>query len=48
MQIEDVKAKVRGNPIAAAMLKGPQAILDRIRAPGDTPSDLPGSFRRRH
>jgi ubiquinone biosynthesis protein COQ9 len=47
MQIESVKAKVRGNPLAAAMLKGPQAILDRIRAPGDTPADLPGSWRRR-
>jgi ubiquinone biosynthesis protein COQ9 len=48
MQIEEVKAKIRGNPIAAAMLKGPQAILDRVRAPGDTPPpDLPGSWRRR-
>ncbi len=48
MQIEGVKAKIRGNPIAAAMLKGPQAILDRVRAPGDTPPpDLPGSWRRR-
>ena len=45
MQIEEVKAKIRGNPIAAAMLKGPQAILDRVRAPGDTPPpDLPGSL----
>ena len=48
MQIEDVKARIRGNPIAAAMLKGPQAILDRIRAPGDSAADLPGSLRRRH
>ena len=48
MQVEDVKARIRGNPIASAMLKGPQAILDRIRAPGDTPADLPGSVRRRH
>ena len=44
MQVETLKAKVRGNPLAAAMLKGPQAILDRVRAPGDTrPSDAPGS-----
>ena len=48
MQFEKVKAKIRENPLAAAMLKGPQAILDRVRAPGDTrPSDLPGSRRRR-
>jgi ubiquinone biosynthesis protein COQ9 len=48
MRIEDVKAKVRANPIAAALMKGPQAILDRVRAPGDTrPSDMPGSWRRR-
>ena len=33
---------------AAALLKSPQAILDRVRAPGNTPpSDLPGSWRRR-
>jgi ubiquinone biosynthesis protein COQ9 len=48
MQFEEVKARIRKNPIAAAMLKGPQAILDRVRAPGDTaPSDLPGSLRRK-
>ena len=48
MQIEQMKSRLRGNPLAAAMLKGPQAILDRVRAPGDTPpSDLPGSWRRR-
>ena len=48
MQIEDVKARIRGNPFAAAMLKGPQALLDRVRAPGNTPADMPGSWRRRH
>jgi ubiquinone biosynthesis protein COQ9 len=47
MQIEDVKAKIARNPLAAAVLKGPQRLLDRIRPPGDTaPSDLPGSLRR--
>jgi ubiquinone biosynthesis protein COQ9 len=47
-QFEEVKAKIRGNPIAAAMLKGPQAILDRVKAPADTrASDMPGSLRRR-
>ena len=48
MQIEDVKARIRGNHFAAAMLKGPQALLDRVRAPGNTPTDMPGSWRRRH
>ena len=48
MQIEDVKARIRGNSFAAAMLKGPQALLDRVRAPGNTPADMPGSWRRRH
>jgi ubiquinone biosynthesis protein COQ9 len=48
MQIEGVKARIRQNPIAAAMLKAPQRLLDRVRAPGDTPpSDLPGSLRRK-
>jgi ubiquinone biosynthesis protein COQ9 len=49
MQIEGFKARLRENPIAAAMLKGPQAILDRVRAPGeDARADMPGSWRRRH
>jgi ubiquinone biosynthesis protein COQ9 len=47
MQFEEVKARIRKNPLAAAVLKGPQAILDRVRAPGDTPADLPGSWRRK-
>lgn len=49
MQIEGVKARLRENPVSAAMLKGPQAILDRIRAPSeDARSGMPGSWRRRH
>jgi ubiquinone biosynthesis protein COQ9 len=48
MRFEQVKARVAKNPVAAAMLKGPQRLLDRVRAPGDTaPSDLPGSLRSR-
>jgi ubiquinone biosynthesis protein COQ9 len=48
MQFESVKAKVAGNPIAAAVLKGPQRLLDRVRAPGDSGvADLPGRWRRR-
>ena len=49
MQVEGVKAKIRANPIAAALLKGPQAILDRVRAPGDSArSEMPGFLRHRH
>ena len=48
MQIEGVKARLRQNPVSAAMLKGPQAILDHIRAPSDeVRSAMPGSWRRR-
>lgn len=47
MQVEDVKARIARNPVAAAMLKGPQRLLERVRAPGDGPADLPGSWRRK-
>ena len=47
MQFEEVKARIAKNPIAAAMLKAPQAILGRVRAPGEPPPDLPGSWRRK-
>jgi ubiquinone biosynthesis protein COQ9 len=47
MRIEEVKAKVRENPLAAVMLKGPQAVLDRVRAPARRPAeDMPGSVQR--
>lgn len=46
MQVEGVKAKLRGNPIAAAVMKGPQAFLDRVCAPGEPPADMPGFWRR--
>lgn len=36
MQIETLKANLRRNPIAAAMLAGPTRLLDRLRPPGDT------------
>ncbi len=49
MQIEEVKARLRGNPLSAAMLKVPQRLLDRVRAPDDTERpDLPGSWRGDH
>ncbi|MFO1141805.1 MAG: COQ9 family protein [Amaricoccus sp.] len=44
MRFEEFKGRVRGNPVAAALLKAPLSILDRIRAPGE--QDLPGSVRR--
>ena len=48
MRFEDVKAKLRKNPVAAALMKGPQRLLDRVRAPDDTAaSDLPGRWRGR-
>jgi len=46
MQIEQVKARLRKNPIAKVMMAGPRRILDRVKAPGDTAaSDLPGHWR---
>jgi ubiquinone biosynthesis protein COQ9 len=49
MQVEGVKAKLRANPVAAALLRGPRAILDRVRAPGDSArSEMPGFQRHRH
>lgn len=48
MRFEELKAAIRKNPVAAALLKGPNRLLDRVKAPDDTaPSDLPGSLRRR-
>lgn len=49
MQVEGVKAKIRANPLAAALLRGPQAVLDRVRAPEDSArSEMPGFQRHRH
>ena len=49
MQVEGFKARLRENPLAAAMLmKGPQVILDRVRAPGGSRGAMPGSWRRPH
>jgi len=50
MQIEGFKARLRENPIAAALMRGPQIILDRVRAPGEDGEHraMPGSWRRPH
>lgn len=44
MRFEGLKAKVRSNPLAAALLKVPTAVLERIRPPRTAPTDLPGSL----
>ncbi len=44
MQFEEVKAKLRANPVAARLMAGPFRVLDRVRAPADTArDDLPGA-----
>jgi ubiquinone biosynthesis protein COQ9 len=49
MRFEEVKARIAGNPLAAALTKGPRRILDHVRAPDDTaPTPLPGLWRRGH
>lgn len=47
MAFEGVKARLAKNPVAAAVFKGPQRLLDRVRAPGDTEAQdgLPGRWR---
>ena len=45
MRFEEIKGRIRSNPVAAAVLKGPLALLARVRAPADPrDSDLPGSL----
>jgi hypothetical protein len=48
MQIEGFKARLRENPLAAMLMKAPQVILDRVRAPGAEGEQTPGSWRRPH
>lgn len=43
MHFEEVKSRIKSNPLGAALMKGPQRLLDRVRAPDDTPpGGLPG------
>jgi ubiquinone biosynthesis protein COQ9 len=47
MRIEGMKARVRANPLAAALLKAPTVVLSRLRPKPRAPiSDLPGSIGR--
>ena len=50
MRIESFKSRLRENPVAAALMKGPQIILDRVRAPREEGerAAMPGSWRRPH
>ena len=46
MQIEGFKARVRENPIAAALMRGPKIILARMRSPDEAAREMPGRTRR--
>lgn len=47
MQFEKLKAGVRDNKLLSGVLKGPMAVLDRIKAPAAARGDLPGSLNNR-
>ena len=44
MQFEKLKADLRKNPLAQALLKGPLKVLERIAAPQEA-TDLPGKMK---
>ena len=44
MQFEKTKARLRENPLAKALLKGPLKLLERVHAPQPDP-DLPGNSK---
>ncbi|MBP6999968.1 COQ9 family protein [Amaricoccus sp.] len=47
MAFEELKSRIRKNPVAARVLDAPGRLLDRVRAPAHTrPPDLPGRLRR--
>ena len=45
MAFEKAKAAFNANPLGKALMTGPLAFFDRIRAP-HVPQDLPGSYRK--
>ncbi len=46
MQIEQIKAQVRKNPVLSKLMSGPEMLLSRIKAPSRMPdADLPGMWR---
>ncbi|WP_321830904.1 COQ9 family protein [Thalassovita sp.] len=47
MQFEKLKAGVRDNKLLSGVLKGPLAVLERIKAPASVRNDLPGSLNNR-
>ncbi|MGB1235886.1 MAG: COQ9 family protein [Planktomarina sp.] len=47
MQIEKVKAQVRGNKVLSSLLAGPNWLLGQVKKPPTVPKvDLPGSWNR--
>ena len=46
MRIEQIKAKVRENPLAKAMLRGPLKVMEKVRMP-NIPNSLPGRMSDR-
>jgi len=46
MRFEETKSRIAGNPLAKALMRGPMRLLERVRAPGGPPADLPGAWRR--
>ncbi|WP_372834213.1 COQ9 family protein [Puniceibacterium confluentis] len=42
MQIEKIKARMRGNPFLSRVFAAPARVLDRVKAPKAAPGDLPG------
>lgn len=45
MQIERMKSMVNDNPVARAMMRGPNWLMSRVRAPSAM-GDMPGQWRR--
>jgi ubiquinone biosynthesis protein COQ9 len=46
MQIEKMKAGVRGNALLGRLLAGPYWAMEKVRAPGADAPDLPGRWNR--